>query len=170
MARCANRIRMSDIVQTIERKRRARKRAQEWRQKPGNAERESQTKAAWRQAHPEEWSALKRATNLRYNEAHRQEIRDKARDERIALKAKVIAAYGGRCNCPGCHVHHAELLTVDHVNGDGSWYRKGKGRSTRDYYRDVLRQGFPPTYQLLCGSCNLAKGDGPACPLAGQDH
>jgi hypothetical protein len=135
-----------------------------------NAAREAARKAAWRTDHPEEWFARKRETNNRYNAANRQEIRSKAKTARVELRLAVIAAYGGKCNCHGCHVHHAELLTVDHVNGDGGEHRKRVGRSTRDYYREIVKQGFPPTYQLLCGSCNLAKGARKACPLAGQEH
>jgi len=131
-------------------------------------EREAASKAAHKAAHPEEWKAQKRASSSRYVIAHRQELRDRAVATRERLRGEVIEAYGGRCNCPGCHVLHAELLTVDHVNGDG--HHRQNRRSTRDIYRLIKRLGFPPDYQLLCGSCNLAKADRDKCPLAGEDH
>jgi hypothetical protein len=96
-------------------------------------------------------------------------VRDRLNAKRVRLRAEVIEAYGGRCNCPGCHVVHAELLTVDHVNGDGHLHRKNM-RSTRDVYALIKKLGFPPEYQMLCGSCNLAKADKDKCPLAGEDH
>jgi hypothetical protein len=34
----------------------------------------------------------------------------------------------------------------------------------------LKRHGYPPAFQLLCGSCNLAKGTNDKCPLAGEDH
>jgi hypothetical protein len=89
---------------------------------------------------------------------------------REQLKAEAVAAYGGRCACPGCHVHHAELLTIDHINGDGGAHRKQLGRSSRDFCKWLKKQGYPAAFQALCGSCNLAKSDRPQCPLAGQDH
>jgi hypothetical protein len=81
-----------------------------------------------------------------------------------------ITAYGGRCACPRCHVRHVELLTIDHVNGDGADHRRALGRGTRDFYRWLEKRGYPPEYQALCGSCNLAKSDRAACPLASQEH
>jgi len=146
----------------------AAERTREWRQRPGNAERERATKAAKREADPERWSAQKRASSKRYAEAHRAEVRAKANATRVELREAAILAYGGRCNCPGCHVHHAELLTVDHVHG-GARHRQNR-RSTRDIYRWLQKSGYPPEFQLLCGSCNLAKSDKAACPLAGVEH
>jgi hypothetical protein len=95
-------------------------------------------------------------------------MNDKQAAKRVRQRVEVIEAYGSRCACPGCHVHHAELLTIDHVGG-GARHRQNR-RSTRDIYRDVIKAGFPPDYQLLCGSCNLAKSDKDKCPLAGQEH
>lgn len=111
---------------------------------------------------------LKREANARWAEANRQLIRDKATAERVALRARVIEAYGGVCSCPGCHVVHAELLTIDHVAGDG--HHRLNRRSTRDIYRQIVKADFPDDFQLLCGSCNLAKSDKDKCPLAGKDH
>jgi len=131
-------------------------------------DRERATKAAYRAANPEKWKAQKLAAGSRFREKNRQAIRDAARNLRIQLRIEVIIAYGGCCSCPGCHVHHEELLTVDHVNG-GAHHRTNR-RSTRDIYKQIKKEGFPPTYQLLCGSCNLAKSDRAACPLAGIEH
>jgi hypothetical protein len=97
-------------------------------------------------------------------------MRDAQNVKRERCRIQVIEAYGGRCNCPGCHVVHAELLTVDHVNGDGAEHRRSLGKSTRDMYWWIVKNGFPDDFQLLCGSCNMAKRDNDKCPLAGQDH
>ena len=105
-----------------------------------------------------------------YGPAHQQERRDRQSAERKRLRAQVIEAYGGRCNCPGCHVVHEVLLTVDHVNGGGEEYRRQYGKGTPSIHRWIIRHGFPDDFQLLCGSCNLAKADKDKCPLAGQEH
>lgn len=146
-----------------------RQRAREWRQLPGNKEREAARKTAWKVAHPEEWAARRKASSVRYIEKNREGLRAKRNSLRADLRTAAIIAYGGRCNCFGCHVHHAVLLTIDHVHGDAH-HRSSRGRSTRDLYRRLQRLGYPPEYQLLCGSCNLAKSDREQCPLAGEDH
>ena len=101
----------------------------------------------------------------RYVSAHRQELCDKQNAKRERLRAEAIAAYGGRCACPGCHVIHAELLTIDHINGGGNAHRRSFGRGSRDFYAWLVTVAL-----ALCGSCNLAKADKPACPLAGREH
>lgn len=145
-------------------------RTRAWRQRPGNAERERATKAAYKAANPEKVAAQKAASHARHYAANRERHCEQARAVREALRAEIVEAYGGVCACPGCHVHHAVLLTVDHVAGDGAEHRRQLGRSTRDLYRWIKRHDFPPEFQLLCGSCNLAKGTDDKCPLAGEDH
>jgi len=113
---------------------------------------------------------MRAASATRYAEKHREEIRAKRRAELERLRAAAITAYGGRCACPGCHVHHVELLTIDHMNGDGATHRRSLGKSSRDFYRWLEKQNYPSGYQAFCGSCNLAKSDREACPLAGREH
>lgn len=151
-----------------ERRAKAAQKAREWRL--ANPERERATKAAYRASNPERWRAMRQAAATRYAEKNREQIRAKRRTELARLKAAAVAAYGGRCSCPGCHVHHIELLTIDHINGDGGQHRRALGASSRDFYRWLEKQGYPAGYQVLCGSCNLAKSDRPACPLTGLEH
>src|SRR6266581_3629242 len=126
---------------------RNRARSEAWRARPGGAAEAAAYTAAWKAANPGHAAAARRAD-----------------------RAQVIEAYGGRCNCPGCHVVHAELLTIDHLNGDGAQHRRNGGRSGYRFYRLLITLGFPGDVQLLCGSCNLAKADRGKCPLAGQEH
>lgn len=114
----------------------------------------------------------------RINEISRKSKKRRRADPEIAArdlerrrqpKQKIIQHYGSKCNCPGCHVVHAELLTIDHVNGDGASHKKETGRSD-SLYRWIIRNNFPDSIQLPCGSCNLAKGTKDKCPLAGVDH
>lgn len=148
----------------------ARQRARAWRQIPGNAERERASKARKKASDPGAWKDQKRASSTRYAQANAERIRAAARARTADLRAEAIAAYGGRCACPGCHVHHAELLTVDHINGGGNEHRRVIGRGSKDFYRWLKRNGWPADFQALCGSCNLAKADRAACPLAGREH
>jgi DNA repair exonuclease SbcCD ATPase subunit len=145
-----------------------RQRAREWRRK--HPDREQASKARYKAANPERWKAQRKATAARYAEKNQEAIRERARAKTAELRAAAIAAYGGKCACPGCHVHHAELLTIDHINGGGNTHRKTIGRGSKDFFRWLQRNNYPPDFQVLCGSCNLAKADKPACPLAGQEH
>lgn len=145
-------------------------RARAWRQQPGNADRERATKQAWKDAHPEEWTAQKKASCDRYWKKNRERLNAKNTERRAALRVEVLEAYGGVCNCPGCHVHHLELLTLDHIEGDARHRQNSGSRSSRDFYLRVKKAGFPDDYQALCGSCNLAKSDKDKCPLAGEEH
>lgn len=150
-----------------ERAEKARVKTREWFKKPGNRERNAVSKAAWRKANPE---AI-RSYQQRYRDMNRAALRANRVAKYVELRSLILAAYGAVCNCPGCHVHHVELLTVDHVNGDGAQHRQRlKSRSTLNIYRDIIRSGFPDSYQVLCGSCNFAKSNRAACPLAGQEH
>ena len=74
------------------------------------------------------------------------------------LRMQVVAAYGGKCQCPGgCPVRLFEFLNIDHVNNNGTADRKAKGAST-GFYRWLLKNGCPKDdYRLLCYNCNMAR-------------
>lgn len=69
------------------------------------------------------------------------------------IRGRVIAAYGGKC-CK-CGFADPRALHVDHVNGDGG--KERKGRSPAGIMRRIVKEGFPPKYQLLCANCNTIK-------------
>lgn len=52
-------------------------------------------------------------------ETHRELCNRKSKERHALLKAKVIAGYGGRCQCVGCEETRFEFLTIDHTNNDG---------------------------------------------------
>jgi len=103
-----------------------------------------------------------RSQATRYYWEHRDVILSKKQRADRALKAEVMAAYGGKCEC--CGESHIEFLTIDHVNGDGAAHRAvcGKGRKV---YADIKRQGFPQgKYRCLCLNCNISLGFYGYCP------
>lgn len=93
------------------------------------------------------------------------------RDERTWLRNQVFDHYGRVCACPGCGA--TDNLTIDHPNGDGLAHRMevfggdGKQGTGKDFYRWLIKQGFPAGYQTLCASCNSSKQKGLACRI---DH
>ena len=73
------------------------------------------------------------------------------------IKMRVIAGYGGKCQCPGgCDCAVPEFLTIDHVNNDG--HKDRKIRHTSGLYRWLLKNGCPrENYRLMCYNCNCGR-------------
>lgn len=83
------------------------------------------------------------------------------RQERLAIRRKVIEAYGAKCNC--CGERTFEFLTLDHVNNDGAIHRKTIGHSG-NIYRWAIKKNFPDLLQVMCMNCNWAKAIHGECP------
>lgn len=100
--------------------------------------------------------------HLKYN-------REKDRRKCQKLRAEVLAAYGGKCSCPGCTITEPAFLEVDHIYNDGADHRReicgGNSRSGIRFYTWLRKHGFPKDrFQLLCRNCNGAKYQCGECP------
>lgn len=84
---------------------------------------------------------------------------------RLRLRKTVLDYYGRKCQCPGCDVTEEKFLAVDHIDGGGNAHRReiGGGSSTT-FYRWLIKNEFPPGFQVLCHNCNSAKGFYGFCP------
>lgn len=88
--------------------------------------------------------------------------------KRRELRERVFAAYGGyRCVC--CGETEPTFLTLDHINNDGGEFRKrelGRRNAAGVFtYAWLLRNGCPPTVQVLCMNCQHGKlMNGGICP------
>lgn len=84
-------------------------------------------------------------------------------ERRRAFRMRVLCHYSGGetpfCAC--CHTTYLPHLTMDHINGGGAEDRKTKSSST--LYQRICEAGFPPEFQILCWSCNMAKFQLGAC-------
>jgi hypothetical protein len=78
------------------------------------------------------------------------------------LRMEILVAYGSRCAC--CGEATEEFLALDHVHGGGHQERK---RHHGHIYAKARREGFPPTYRLLCHNCNVSQGKYGYCPHQG---
>jgi len=76
------------------------------------------------------------------------------------LRREVIQAYGGQCVC--CGEKEIKFLQIDHVDGNGAAHRRQIGRS--NLYRWLRNNHYPEGFQVLCASCNWAKGIYGVCP------
>lgn len=68
---------------------------------------------------------------------------------RAKNKARVIDHYGGRCEL--CGINDPEVMTVDHLWGNGHDHRKEVGTRIHAW---LIRNNFPPGFRLLCFNCN----------------
>jgi hypothetical protein len=75
------------------------------------------------------------------------------------LKSKVFEAYGGKkCSCCGETIQ--EFLMLDHIENDGAKHRKELGKtksSGKGLYLWIIKNNFPPMFQVLCANCNWGK-------------
>jgi len=100
-----------------------------------------------------------------YHAAHREKRLAYATAYQSALKLAALNAYGGpRCAC--CGETLIRGLTLDHIHGDGAAHRREAARGTggTSPYRWVKKNNYPLGFQVLCGTCNIAKGTGDHCP------
>jgi hypothetical protein len=84
----------------------------------------------------------------------------RAKHERITLREDIIKAYGSKCIC--CGENHPYFLGLDHVNDDGNLERETL--KCHQIYAKAKKENYPPTYQLLCHNCNMAKSLYGVCP------
>src|SRR5690606_20081515 len=82
--------------------------------------------------------------------------RERASEERRALRKAVLDLLGGGCAC--CGEAEYVFLDIDHVNDDGAEERRRTKVAT---WRLALVE--PERFQVLCRNCNWAKFQG-GCP------
>jgi hypothetical protein len=86
-------------------------------------------------------------------------------------KREEVLTYYSPTSPPSCACCGATAnLGIDHIKGDGARHRQELSGNPRDgsgIHTWLIRNGFPPGYQVLCRSCNSSKSDGDRCRI---DH
>lgn len=100
-----------------------------------------------------------RQANTHWKKNHRREVNLLNRLYRHRLKLKVLDHYGRKCTCCGETDFH--FLTIDHIKGKHGNKKKESGFN---FYLKLRKENFPKDYQVLCFSCNSAKGIYGICP------
>lgn len=91
------------------------------------------------------------------------ECRERDRTTYRDIRKKVIDHYGGKCLC--CGISELKFLALDHTEGNGNQHRlEVTGTKRGNIYRWILKNNFPPSFQILCHNCNMAKGCYGVCP------
>lgn len=71
------------------------------------------------------------------------------------IRQRVVDGYGGKCYC--CGETEPCFLTLDHVNNDGAEHRRKHKAVGMRLYQYLIRNKFPPEFQLLCFNCNCGR-------------
>ncbi len=83
---------------------------------------------------------------------------DYLKDYRARVRGLVLSHYSsGKNECASCRESCQAFLCVDHINDDG-YLKQGKtGRAGSSLYGQLMKDGFPPGFQVLCHNCNYLK-------------
>src|SRR3989304_2826345 len=98
---------------------------------------------------------------VKYHQKYKDNYNSYQRRYYDECRKKILEYYGGnppKCACCGETTYW--FLTLDHINGDGHISRrKVTERNTAGigYFRWIIRNNFPPGYQVLCCNCNYGK-------------
>ncbi len=79
----------------------------------------------------------------------------KAKTHIRSRRHAVIEHYGGQCSC--CGERDFRFLEIDHIDNSGSLHRKLVHPSKMCKW--LQEQNYPLGFQILCTSCNKAKGN-----------
>ena len=74
----------------------------------------------------------------------------------------VLSHYSdGKLECACCGESNSDLLTLQHINGDGKEERKNL---TKTIWQTIIDKGFPPGYEILCWNCHGSLSRHKYCP------
>lgn len=110
--------------------------------------------------HPKRLSLSLKEKSARYRQEHREEYRQHQRQKAREIKMEIFSHYSwGTPQCARCKIKDMDVLTIDHIKGNGAEERKSLGWNGQSghFYRWLKRNDFPPHYQVLCYNCNMKK-------------
>lgn len=107
----------------------------------------------YRQEHREEL----RLKTWQYHQEHKEQRHIYAIAYGVKVKTKVFTHYAqGTPKCAYCGVTDMDILTLDHINNDGSQHRRTISGGDK-LYRWLIQNDYPKGYQVLCYNCNIKK-------------
>lgn len=102
----------------------------------------------------------------RYYQENEKEIKEYKKELHKNMKIKCLLYYSNKeypvCEC--CKINNIDILTIDHVNGDGRNHRRKHNITGGGIYRWIIKNNFPIGYRVLCFNCNSGKGKNKECP------
>ena len=118
--------------------------------------------------HPEKVKLSVKQSRAKRPEYYREQkrrnvVRFRERSKRLVLDYYSHGTYA--CTC--CNERERDFLTIDHIDGSGGKHRtvlfgtRYAGGSR--FYAWLVRNHFPPGFQVLCMNCNFSKGKHGQC-------
>lgn len=99
----------------------------------------------------------------KYHKDNKERGHAHEKTSRLKARMEVLSHYSnGTPKCACCGEQHFEFLSIDHINGGGTKFRKEN--PGRNIYYMIRKEGFPEGYRVLCHNCNLAIGFYGKCP------
>ena len=105
-------------------------------------------------ANPDKYRKRQMKYYLSHHEHCKQLLRISGRKNYKLLKDEVFNHYGGyKCKCEcGCNEANPLMLTIDHINGNGTQHRKSI--HNRNIYGWLRKNNWPSGFRVLCDNCN----------------
>lgn len=121
------------------------KRAKEWAK--NNSERRRELQRNWRRK--EYWG------NPSYRKKVIQTASKYSKNSASRIRREVIEYYGGfPPKCSLCRILDYEVLSIDHIFGNGSFQRRKENLRGSKFYYWLKKRNFPEEYRVLCRNCN----------------
>ena len=105
-------------------------------------------------ANPSKYRAIQMKYYFAHHEKCKAALRISSRKNYNLIKDEVFNHYGGyKCQCEcGCHETTPLMLTIDHINGNGTQHRKYLKK--RNIYAWLRKHNYPEGFRVLCDNCN----------------
>ena len=114
----------------------------------------------WRLSHVKEAKEY----NKKYAKEHFERGRELKQRRNDKLKLEVLSYYSNVDfpKCVICGIEDIDILTIDHINGDGAEHRRSIGGNRIancgiSFYHWLRKNKFPTGFQTLCFNCNYKK-------------
>jgi hypothetical protein len=93
-------------------------------------------------------------TYYRHHKEYRLHYRKYIKNKREEQKTIIFNHYSnGKNCCELCGIIDMDVLSVDHIDGNGTQHRKDmRGRHIEDW---LIKNNFPKGYRILCMNCQF---------------
>ncbi len=99
---------------------------------------------------------VKYPRRVRNSESHKRYLANWNANRRELWKiAAVNVLTNGEGSCRHCGQCDIDVLTFDHIENNGKEHRKEVPTSMFLYW--LIKNDYPPGFQVLCANCNLKK-------------
>ena len=93
----------------------------------------------------------------KYNQENKEKKKEYNKKYNQENKELIYNHYSnGVIECACCGEKEIDFLSLDHIYNNGAKHRKKVGKTIS--FKWIMKNNFPPIFQLLCMNCNFSKG------------